>query len=145
MIRALLLAGALAWTPALAAVGVTEIEEGLTCQCGCGLTVHSCPHLQCGSGIPLKQEAAELVSQGLDKEEIFARFREKYGEKILSSPVPEGFNLTAWILPFAVVLAGGGVVFGALRRWSGRKPSAPRVELSDEERRAIDDEVRRGL
>jgi c-type cytochrome biogenesis protein CcmF len=29
-----------------------EVEEALTCQCGCGLTVHSCNHLQCPSGEP---------------------------------------------------------------------------------------------
>jgi len=46
-----LLLGALLLTaPALAAVATQqEVEEALTCQCGCGLTVHSCNHLQCGS------------------------------------------------------------------------------------------------
>src|SRR6185436_12806758 len=36
-----------------------EIEESLTCQCGCGLTVHSCNHLQCPSGEPIKKEIAD--------------------------------------------------------------------------------------
>ena len=74
-----------------AAVTTKEIEEALTCQCGCGLTVHSCNHLQCGSAIPLKQEVLTLVSQGLGRDEILLRFRGKYGEKILSAPTTEGF------------------------------------------------------
>ena len=57
---ALLALLALAFTAAAASVTTKEIEEALTCQCGCGLTVHSCNHLQCGSGIPLKQVAQEL-------------------------------------------------------------------------------------
>src|ERR1051326_3983790 len=98
---AALLAVALATSVAVvrgqAAVSFQDVEESLTCQCGCGLTVHSCNHLQCGSALPLKQEVLTLVSQGLPRDEILVRFRDKYGEKILSSPTTEGFNLTAWV------------------------------------------------
>src|SRR5437773_10231965 len=101
---------ALAGAAAAATITTKEVEEALTCQCGCGLTVHSCNHLQCGSGIPLKQEVLTLVSQGLPRDEILVRFRDKYGEKILSSPTTEGFNLTAWVLPFVVLGIGVAVV-----------------------------------
>src|SRR5438552_19032777 len=108
---------ALAFTAAAASVTTKEIEEALTCQCGCGLTVHSCNHLQCGSGIPLKQEVRTLVSQGLARDEILLHFRDTYGEKILSTPVPEGFNLSALIVPFAVIGVGAAVLVVSVRRW----------------------------
>ena len=108
---------ALVGSAAAATVTTKEVEEALTCQCGCGLTVHSCNHLSCGSGIPLKQEVLTLVSQGLSRDEILLRFRDKYGEKILSSPTTEGFNLTAWLLPFIAVGAGVLVVVRTVRRW----------------------------
>jgi cytochrome c-type biogenesis protein CcmH len=132
-----------------AAVTTKEIEEALTCQCGCGLTVHSCNHLQCGSGIPLKQEVRTLVSQGLARDEILLHFRDTYGEKILSAPVPEGFNLSAWILPFAVIGAGVGVVVASVRRWTApsRAESAsniPRPEISASDRRRLDAELAKG-
>lgn len=136
----------LALSPAARAASVTtkEIEESLTCQCGCGLTVHSCNHLQCGSGIPLKQEALTLVSQGLSRDEILLRFRDKYGEKVLSSPTTEGFNLTAWILPFVVVAAGAALLVRTVRRWttagvSEVDPLSPVV--SERDRRRLDAEL----
>lgn len=94
-----------------------EIEESLTCQCGCGLTVHTCNHLQCPSAIPLRQEIRERMALGEDKDAILAHFANKYGEKILSSPTMSGFNLTAWIVPFAVIGVGALFVMFTLLRW----------------------------
>ena len=48
----------------------SEIEESLTCQCGCGLTVHSCNHVQCPSGIPLKEEIAAQLAAGKTRAEV---------------------------------------------------------------------------
>jgi cytochrome c-type biogenesis protein CcmH len=129
-----------------AAVTTKEIEEALTCQCGCGLTVHSCNHLQCGSGIPLKQEVQLLVSQGLGRDEILLRFRDKYGEKILSAPTAEGFNLTAWILPFVVLAGGAAVVATTLFRWRGAREASPAEtgtprSLSELDRRRLESEL----
>jgi cytochrome c-type biogenesis protein CcmH len=99
-----------------------ELEESLTCQCGCGLTVHSCNHLQCPSALPLRQEIREQMQQGLDKPAMLGHFADKYGEKILSSPTTTGFNLTAWITPFLALGIGSAVVMLTLVRWrSGRR------------------------
>lgn len=103
-----------------------EIEESLTCQCGCGLTVHACNHLQCPSALPLRREIREQLGLGLDKDQVLAHFQQKYGEKILSSPTASGFNLTAWTMPFIVLGAGGVLVVLTLRRWrrAGARPPA---------------------
>lgn len=101
----------------------SQIEESLTCQCGCGLTVHSCNHVQCPSGIPLKAEIAEQLSAGKNSTEILTYFSTKYGEKILSAPTTTGFNLVAWVTPFAVVLGAAAVIVVASRRW--RRPIVP--------------------
>lgn len=115
-------------TTALAAGAPTfqEIEESLTCQCGCGLTVHGCNHLQCPSAIPLRQEIREQLGLGIDKEQVLAHFEQKYGEKILSSPTTRGFNLTAWAMPFVILAAGGVFVVVTLLRWrrAGAAPPA---------------------
>jgi cytochrome c-type biogenesis protein CcmH len=139
-----------AWAGAAPSVGVAavttkEIEEALTCQCGCGLTVHSCNHLQCGSGIPLKQEVLTLVSQGLGRDEIVLHFRDKYGEKILSAPTVEGFNLTAWIVPFVMLAAGAAVVAITLVRWRATPEASPSQAaprpLSELDRRRLEAEL----
>jgi cytochrome c-type biogenesis protein CcmH/NrfF len=130
--------------PALGADAPTqhEIEESLTCQCGCGLTVHSCNHLQCPSGDPIKKEIAERLARGEDKETILQAFRQRYGEKVLSSPTFRGFNWFAWITPFAVVLTGGLVMSLVIRRWV-RAPRAPAV--SSPSLATSDDPLRRRL
>jgi cytochrome c-type biogenesis protein CcmH len=104
-----------------------EVEESLTCQCGCGLTVHSCNHLQCPSALPLRQEIHGQMDLGADKPTILAHFSDKYGEKILSSPTTTGFNLTAWITPFAALAVGSAVVLLTLLRWrrGQRRPLQP--------------------
>jgi len=102
----------------------TDLEEGLTCQCGCGLTVHACNHLQCPSGIPLKQEIASQLALGKTREEILSYFSGKYGEKILSSPTTTGFNIVAWVMPFAVVLIATMIIVVLTRRWRHRPQPA---------------------
>jgi cytochrome c-type biogenesis protein CcmH len=103
-----------------------EVEEALTCQCSCGLTVHNCNHLQCGFAVPAKQTVAEQVSQGKSTEEITATFVSRYGEKVLSSPTTSGFNLAAWITPFLAVLAGGVVIGLVSLRWTRRREQSER-------------------
>ncbi len=116
----------------------SQIEESLTCQCGCGLTVHSCNHVQCPSGIPLKEEIAVQLAAGKNQAEVLTYFSTKYGEKILSAPTTTGFNLVAWVTPFAVVAIAATLVVVASRRWRRAETSASPVVPSpvDGERRA---------
>ena len=127
-------------TAPVAATTQQEVEESLTCQCGCGLTVHSCNHLQCPSGEPIKKEVAERLARGEDKETIIGAFRARYGEKVLSSPTFSGFNWFAWVTPFAAIVGGGVGVTVVIRRWL-RKPPPPPPPSSG----AADDELRRRL
>ena len=122
--------------------GQSEIEEALTCQCGCGLTVHSCNHVQCPSAIPLKAEISSQLAEGKGAAEVLEYFAGKYGEKILSAPTTTGFNIVAWVTPFAVVLIATVIITIVARRWSVRgvqveaAASSPPAEAGDEERRA---------
>lgn len=115
-----------------------EIEESLTCQCGCGLTVHACNHLQCPSGIPLKAEIGEQLALGKTRSDVLQYFATKYGEKILSAPTTSGFNLVAWITPFAAVLVACALIVAFTRRW--RRPERPATALPAA---ASDDTARR--
>ncbi len=123
----LVLVALLAAAPAEAATQ-QEVEESLTCQCGCGLTVHACNHLQCPSGEPMKKEIAERLARGEDRDTILAAFRTRYGEKVLSAPTFHGFNWLAWVMPFAAILAGALAVTRVIRRWS-RMPAPARPAL----------------
>jgi cytochrome c-type biogenesis protein CcmH len=103
--------------PLTSSAFIVDIEESLVCQCGCGLTVHSCNHLNCPSAIPMKKEIGERLARGETKEQVIAYYHDRYGEKVLSSPTLTGFNLAAWIAPFVALVIGGGVITRVARRW----------------------------
>lgn len=110
-------------------VSFQDLEESLTCQCGCGLTVHSCNHLQCPSALPLRDEIRAQMALERDKGTILAYFADKYGEKILSSPTTSGFNVMAWVTPFLVLGIGAVLLLLMLARWTrrGQAPPGPPV------------------
>jgi cytochrome c-type biogenesis protein CcmH/NrfF len=139
-VKAALALSVLLAAAAASAATQREIEEALTCQCGCGLTVHSCNHLQCPSGEPIKKEIGERLARGEDGETILAAFRARFGEKVLSAPTFRGFNWFAWVTPFAAMLAGGLGVTLVIRRWVRERPAAAPAPAAparpgDEERR----------
>jgi cytochrome c-type biogenesis protein CcmH len=120
LVAGLCFLGVLGAAQAADPVSFQEVEESLTCQCGCGLTVHACNHLQCPSAIPLREEIRAQMDQGKSKDVIMAYFSDKYGEKILSSPTAAGFNLFAWITPFAMLGIAGVILAVVLMRWTAR-------------------------
>jgi cytochrome c-type biogenesis protein CcmH len=121
--------------PAAAAQSTqSEIEERLTCQCGCGLTVHTCNHLNCGFAVPVRKDISESLARGETGEQIIARYVEEYGEKILSSPTTEGFNLLAWIGPYIAIIVAGILILLTIRRWIRGGPDAATEALATPQR-----------
>jgi cytochrome c-type biogenesis protein CcmH len=102
---------------AAAKTTLQAVSEGLTCQCGCGLTIANCAHPNCGFAIPLRQELQTLIDKGMGRDQILVAMRRKYGEKILSAPTTEGFNILAWVMPFVAIIAGGALIILAMGRW----------------------------
>jgi len=102
-----------------------EIAEGLTCQCGCGLTVANCNHPSCSFSVPMREHIDTMLAHGMGRAEIIAYFRKQYGEKILSAPTTQGFNLLAWTMPFVALIVGGGLVVLMMGRWRGGSSPAP--------------------
>ena len=117
---ALLLAMLLPTTAVYAALTSKDIEKELICQCGCTMMVDVC---ECDTANQIRAKITEMIDQGQDKDQIIAYFVNTYGEKMLSSPPKKGFNLVAWIVPFAAVAAGGIALFFILRAWARRGKS----------------------
>ncbi|HXZ88039.1 MAG TPA: cytochrome c-type biogenesis protein [Candidatus Binataceae bacterium] len=108
-----------------AKTSVQDVSEGLTCQCGCGLTVANCNHPQCEFAVPVRTRIEGMIANGMSRPQIIAWFRTQYGEKVLSAPTTEGFNLVAWIMPFAALIAGGLAIFFAFGSWRSKAAVAP--------------------
>ncbi|HEY2772939.1 MAG TPA: cytochrome c-type biogenesis protein CcmH [Candidatus Binatia bacterium] len=126
-------------------LGQHEIEEGLTCQCGCGLTVAACNHLECSFAVPARKDIADSLARGETGEAILARYKAEYGEKVLSSPVAEGFNRLAWIMPYLAIFVAGSLMMLFLRRRAAEGPPAsatpPPSAPTDERLARLQEEV----
>ena len=106
-------------------VSVQEVSEGLTCQCGCGLTVANCNHPNCEFSVPVREQIGKMLGRGMGGTQVIAYFRGKYGEKILSAPTTQGFNLLAWIMPIVLPIFALIAVWAVVRRWRARAILAP--------------------
>jgi len=103
-----------------------DVCEGLTCQCGCGLTVANCNHPTCGFAVPMRTQIDGMIKASMTRAEIITAFRNQYGEKVLSAPTTEGFNILAWTMPFAALLGGAVLIMFAAGRWRSAAPPRER-------------------
>lgn len=130
-------------SPALAATETpaAKVESRLMCYCGCtDLTVHLC---NCGTSAGIKDDIRERLARGQTPDQVVDAYVARFGEQIRSAPTTSGFNLLAWVMPFAVLFAAGAAVTLLVRRWGTPsplpvvKPAAP-AEAAAPDRRTLD-------
>jgi cytochrome c-type biogenesis protein CcmH/NrfF len=80
-------------------------------------------------GLPLfrpgTRELSADIASGMSDKQIFSAFSAKYGATVLAAPTTHGFDLLAWIAPFAVF---GAALLGTIlliRRWAGLPARGP--------------------
>ena len=122
-----MVAAVLLWASPVLAQGPTadDIASQLVCQCGCGSVLNNCVHEECSVRTSMYSTIRTMLSEGKSGPEIVQAFVAFYGEEVLSAPTKTGFNLTAWLGPFAALLGGGGLVAFLLRSWAGKGRKAP--------------------
>ena len=114
------------------------VGNQLVCQCGCNATLPNCTHGECMVRDEMLTIIKDRLAQGQSEKAIVQFFVGRYGEQVLASPPKRGFNLVAWILPFAAIMAAGLAIYVAIRVWVNRgselKPSTTtRNEEEDQE------------
>jgi cytochrome c-type biogenesis protein CcmH/NrfF len=75
---------------------IMDIEQSLMATCCWSGTVYDHGNKE------MEIEIAGMVQNGNTKIEILNYFTEKFGERVLSSPVAEGFNFLAWLAPIFI-------------------------------------------
>lgn len=121
--RSILLAFLLAASPAASLAGTAptprqEVEGRLMCYCGCAdLTVRVCT---CGTADAIRQEITERLGNGETPDQIVAAFVSRHGAQIRSAPAKAGFELLAWVTPFAAILLAALALIVVVRRWGAR-------------------------
>jgi cytochrome c-type biogenesis protein CcmH len=115
------------WAPAAMALVVSDVAKEFVCNCGCNKMLTDCD-MQCGE--QLRGVIAAKIGEGWDKPRIMDLLVRNYGEKLLAAPTKSGFNLTAWITPFAAILLGGVMISLAVGEWVARRRATQRARLT---------------
>ncbi|OGL18089.1 MAG: hypothetical protein A3F92_15070 [Candidatus Rokubacteria bacterium RIFCSPLOWO2_12_FULL_71_22] len=88
----------------------------------------------------------ERLAAGERPEQVVQYFVDRYGEWILLSPRPRGFNLLVWLFPAVAVAVGLVILTVVLRRWtrqhraSAATPSTLDAAMSERIRRELERE-----
>jgi cytochrome c-type biogenesis protein CcmH len=108
---------------------LNELENEVMCPV-CGTTL---AQSDSAAAKQIERVIQAKIRAGWTKSQIEDFLVQQYGESILASPPKHGFNLLAWMLPIAGVLAAAAVLGVAAWRWSrGRgEPEAPVVQSSN--------------
>lgn len=121
-----------------------NLNHRLMCTCGCAQLLGECNHVGCPDSGRMLNELRAAIASGLGDQQILDGFAAKYGQTVLAAPPTKGFDLVAWIAPFAVFAAALAGTILLIRRWGGLggKPQAAAagdaVFVDPEERERLD-------
>jgi len=96
-----------------------NLGHRLMCTCGCAQLLGECNHVGCPESGRERNELTAAIASGLSDQQILDAFAAKYGETVLAAPPTKGFDLVAWIAPFAVFAAALLGTILLIRRWGG--------------------------
>ena len=95
-----------------------DLGHRMMCSCGCNQLLGECNHVGCPASPGMLNELRAGIANNQSDQQIFDSFVAKYGAVVLAAPTTHGFDLVAWIAPFAVF---GAALLGTIllvRRWS---------------------------
>lgn len=98
---------------------MNDLSHRMMCMCGCNQLLGECDHVGCPDRDKELSQLSTDIAAGMTDQEIFDSFVAKYGATVLAAPTTRGFDLVAWIAPFAVF---GAALLGTIlliRRWGG--------------------------
>ncbi len=119
-----------------------DLNHRLMCTCGCAEILGECNHVGCTSST---EELAMLragIDAGKSDQQILDSFVARYGAVVLAAPTKQGFDLVAWIAPFAVFAAALLGTILLMRRWSFGK-AQNESQTADPAMDALREKIRR--
>jgi len=119
-----------------------DLGHRLMCTCGCAQLLGECNHVGCTESGREREELKAGIASGASDKEILAAFATKYGATVLAAPTTKGFDLVAWIAPFAVFAAALLGTILLVRRWSVGKTQAV-AQTTDPATEALREKIRR--
>lgn len=107
-----------------------KLGHKLMCPCGCAEVLLECNHVGCSYSDGMRSELAAAVQSGGSDDSILQQFAEKYGTTVLAAPTKQGFDIVAWIMPGAVLLAGLCLTAVLIRKWKYRVAPAIQTDAT---------------
>lgn len=108
----------------------TNLNHRLMCTCGCAEILGECNHVGCPNSAGELDELRTGMANGKSDQQILDSFVAKYGAVVLAAPTGHGFDVVAWVAPFAVF---GAALLGTIllvRRWSVGKTPATATDMA---------------
>ena len=99
----------------------------LICPCGCNQLLLECNHVGCTYSDKMRVELMNGLSRGDSDDLVLQAFVQEYGPTVLAAPTTTGFNRIAWIMPFAVLVAGFGFAALIITSWKNRPLLEPQT------------------
>ena len=116
-----------------------EVESEVMCpECATTLDQSDSPIAQ-----RMKAFIARRIAAGDTKSEIKAKLVDDFGPAVLAAPPKEGFDLLAWLLPIAGVVAGAVAAAVVAWRWRQGRESMGIDVAATNGRAPIDPELER--
>jgi cytochrome c-type biogenesis protein CcmH len=102
---------------------IRRVGSKLACLCGsCKNSVGDCAMLACHYSKPARERIKAMQAEGKPDQAIVDDFVKTEGIRALVVPPAEGFNLLAWVMPFAMIGIGLASIWWFIKRFS--KPAA---------------------
>ncbi len=120
----------------------TDLGHRMMCTCSCAQLLGECNHVGCPESGRMRDELSAAIAGGSTDKQILDSFAAKYGATVLAAPTTEGFNLVAWIAPFAVFAAALLGTILLVRHWSGGRSQLD-TEPADCELASLRNRIRR--
>jgi cytochrome c-type biogenesis protein CcmH len=112
----------------------------IMCSCGCGQMLLKCNHVGCPNSATMIRQLHEQVAATNDDQAVLNFFRKEWGVTAVVEPDRHGFELLAWILPFAGLGVGICLLVLVVYKWHGHqaelKPAETKLDPHLESLRA---------
>jgi cytochrome c-type biogenesis protein CcmH/NrfF len=113
-----------------------DLGGKIMCSCGCGQMLLKCNHVGCPNSERMIHQLRAQVASTNDDDAVLNFFRREWGVTAVVEPGHHGFELLAWILPFAGLALGILLLVLVVRKWrmrpaeatAGRVPPDPHFE-----------------
>jgi cytochrome c-type biogenesis protein CcmH len=103
----------------------TKLGHQMMCMCGCNQILLECNHVGCTYSDRMRNELTAGLERGDSDSLVLQSFVQKYGNTVLAAPTSSGFNVIAWIMPFAVFAAATALAVWLVRAWRARPVARP--------------------